>query len=1091
MSCLLLPVTLFAQLQAYEMEAGTLLNGATVQDCGACSGGKLVGYLGGSENGGVRHELEAEKAGEYTLILYYASGDPRAIALTINDEEPAELACPSTGGWGTLGALRVPIQLQEGTNVLTFDNPAGWAPNLDGFSLSPVYPAPVYEAEAGVRAGGAAVQACSACSGGSQVGNLGGASKGSVTHQVQVAEAGDYYLVLYYTSGDPRSIWITVNEQAPVEVPCAASGGWSMVGATRLTVALQAGTNTLVFDNATGWGPNLDAFVVQAVPRYTLSGYLNQGGAPVAGATLTLQGGVEATTVTDENGFYAFDELPAERSFTLAPSAPGKVFQPLYRTYNALDGDQAEQNFTAEARCEDCQHTFAFGQGQRLVYDTQTGTYSLFVEERAVLKDAQAIVHQGDAAHSSLDYTERQLTTESISDAVGNGQKITVSMTSEGLPALQQLFYVYQNNPAFFTELVLAGPQVSSNYMAPLVTHQVDLGVEGDTRMLFVPFDNDAWVRYDAKPAVGNATNVSAEVSAFYENNSRHGLVVGSVEHEVWKTGIRTKGSARLLSELTVWGGYTDPRVTRDVLPHNTLSGTQVKSPKIMVGFFDDWRAGMEAYARANAAAEPRYLTDWKRPTPFSWNSWGSLQTRLNLESAKAVASFFASSLPAFRSDSTVYIDLDSYWDNMVSGGLEGDFTQLIAFVKHCKALGLKPGIYWAPFVDWGNSDRRVEGSTYTYAEAWTKINGTYHTLDGARAMDPTHPATQRRMALLIDKFKRCGFEMLKVDFITHASLEADDYYDPNVQTGMQAFRQGMEYLIDQIDGKMLVYVAISPNLATGRYAHVRRIACDAYADINETEYTLNSTTYGWWQTYLYDYIDADHLVFGNEPLGENRARLTSGLITGTLTVGDDYSTRGPWVERAQQLLQKPELLALAQEGKAFRPVEGNSGAQAAHLFVRTSGTDTYVALVNYQEARSYTLALARLGIPPGKYEVNELFTGEISTLEGEALQVEAGAQDAYLFRLTPQFVNSTADDLPPDTAMLYPNPATHRVTLKNEKGISACKVYSLKGKLLFEADQLHRDRFELDLSSFARGVYFVACTDATGVISHYKLVKQ
>lgn len=569
------------------------------------------------------------------------------------------------------------------------------------------------------------------------------------------------------------------------------------------------------------------------------------------------------------------------------------------------------------------------------------------------------------------------------------------------------------------------------------------------------------------------------------------GFVVGSVEQKDWKTGVKTSGSGSTLSELTVWGGYTEASVTRDAISHGTISGASVKSPKIFVGLFEDWRNGLEEYGKANAIAEPRYIFNWEAPTPFGWNSWGAVQTDLNLEKAKAVVDFFSTSLPKFRNGETAYIDLDSYWDNLASGGLEGDFTALIDFVRYCKERGLKPGIYWAPFVDWGKNNRKVEGSAYEYADVWTKANGVYHDLDGARAMDPTHPATQRRIDLVIDKFKNCGFEMIKIDFIGHAAIEADAFYDPTVKTGMQAFRKGMEYLIDRLDDKMLVYAAISPSLATGPYVHSRRIACDAYADINATEYTLNSTTYGWWQTHIYNFIDADHLVFGNSSIGENRARLTSGVLNGTLITGDDFSASGQWSERAKTLLQNEEVLDVARNGIAFKPVEGNSEQGASEAFVNKIGNDFYVAIINYGPEKEFDLELSRLGIEPAEYGVKELFSQSRFSLNGSALKVKVGARDAAIYKLTEGLVNAIPADAAIDMAILYPNPANEVLKIENKAEMRSLKLLSLKGEVLMSIENIKTHNYEMDMSAYAKGAYLVSLIGKDGKTEYYKVIKR
>lgn len=742
---------------------------------------------------------------------------------------------------------------------------------------------------------------------------------------------------------------------------------------------------------------------------------------------------------------------------------------------------------TAEAQ----EHTFPFGREGEIVYNTQTGTVTVMVQDTRIISDAYAEALNGTISLNSKEYSDRSISQVEINDGFGAGVKIVVTLTATGLPEMQQVFYTYANRDYFLTEVLIKGEGVSSNYMAPLVSNDVEIGAIGDNRVLFTPFDNDTFIRYNSRSMESLTTSISSEVTAFYENESRKGLVVGSVEHMVWKTGIETSGSGDALSALTVWGGYTDINVTRDAISHGIISGDSVKSPKIFVGLFDDWRIGLEEYGKANAIAEPRYIFDWTAPTPFGWNSWGAIQTDLNLENAKAVANFFSTSLPEFRNGETAYIDLDSYWDNMISGGLEGDFSDLIAFVKHCKDRGLKPGIYWAPFVDWGKFDRPVEGSNYTYSEVWTNVDGAYHDLDGARAMDPTHPATQERINLVIDKFKTCGFEMIKIDFIGHAAIEADSFYDPTVKTGMQAFRKGMEYLTDRLDDKMLVYAAISPSLATGRYTHARRIACDAYADMNATEYTLNSTTYGWWQTYLYNFIDADHLVFDNESLGENRARLTSGVVNGTLITGDDFSTEGQWTERAKDLLQNQDILDIARNGVAFRPVEGNSESGASEVFVNKIKDEHYVAVVNYGAEKSYALNMERLGMDVGIYGIKELFSGNQSSIDGSVFEVVLGAQDAAIFRFKEGQINAVEPADSADTIALFPNPTNNILKIRNKNGIRSIKLSALNGKVFKEVENVNRNNYSMDISDYKSGVYLITLIESDGGIKYYKVIKE
>jgi len=567
---------------------------------------------------------------------------------------------------------------------------------------------------------------------------------------------------------------------------------------------------------------------------------------------------------------------------------------------------------------------------------------------------------------------------------------------------MEQVFYVYPGHDYFFTEVNLKGAKLKTNMMAPLVSSHVDIGLKGDYRTLFVPFDNDTFIRYDAKSTASMMENTSAEVTAVYDNQSRKGLVLGSVEHMVWKTGIESKGKAGNLTDLRIWGGYTDEKVTRDKTEHGYLTGAVVKSPKLFVGYFADWRTGLEAYGKANRIQEKPYVFNWTKPVPFGWNSWGVIQEKLSYEKASKVVDFFATELPAFRNGQTAYIDLDSFWDNF-TGGMRGDYSKLKQFADYCKSKGLEPGVYWAPFTDWGfksKNQREAEGSKYLFSEMWTKVGNGYHDFDGARALDPTHPGTKKRIDYIVDKLKACGFKMIKIDFLGHAAAESDAYYDKNVTTGMQAYRMGMEYLVDRLDGQMLIYAAISPSLATGRYAHMRRIACDAWKTIKDTEYTLNSLNYGWWQTYVYNFLDADHVVFGTESEGANRARITSALITGTFITGDDYSAEGPWQQAAKKWLQNQELLKAGSFGVAFLPVEGNTGDKANELFVRKNNGFLYVAVINYKPtAKTFSIPLERLGLTKMSYEGTELFGKQTLQIK-KSLNLNLAATDASLLKI-------------------------------------------------------------------------------------------
>lgn len=729
----------------------------------------------------------------------------------------------------------------------------------------------------------------------------------------------------------------------------------------------------------------------------------------------------------------------------------------------------------------------------KVEYHTISGTFDVIHNDVEIIKEAYSVVNIDGISIKSLDYKNRQVTYQDVNDAFGNGKKLTIHLTEAGLPDMQQVFYSYSGTDYFLMEVTIKGEALRSNYIAPLKTSQVNIAREGNNRFLSVPFDNDTFIRFKSQSVAEGNSLVSSEVTAFYEDNSRFGLVIGSVEHATWKTGITAVGVGNQLSSLEIFGGFTNQGITRDTRSHGLLEGNSLKSPKIFVGLFEDWRIGLETFGKANLLSEPTYLPVWDGSTPIGWNSWGAMQSELSLEKAKDVVDFFANELSMFKSGGTAYIDLDSYWDNLIVGGLEGNFAKLVAFADYCKSKGLKPGIYWAPFVDWGKYDRKVEGSAYNYSEAWTKVNGEYHDLDGCRAMDPTHPATQERIKLLMNKFKLCGFEMIKIDFIGHAAVEADNYYDPEVTTGMQAFNKGMEFLTNEIGDGMFIYAAISPVFATNQYVHSRRIACDAYADINATEYTLNSNTFGWWQSYMYSFIDGDHIVFGNSSLGENRARLASGLINGSLFLGDDFSKEGAWHEKTKLLLLNSDLIKIAQEGKAFRPINGGS-SQASEIFVHPGKkTGGIIAVINYSNVeKSFNLDLSQLGIEnKDVLSAKELFTGKDFQIVNNSITINVDPKDAGILQINTDSYISVGEDKWKNKSFIFPNPANDKINISNKSQIKEIFVNSIQGRLLEKYDINGENACTLDLAGLKKGLYFLTIIDVFDEIVTHKIVIQ
>ena len=592
-----------------------------------------------------------------------------------------------------------------------------------------------------------------------------------------------------------------------------------------------------------------------------------------------------------------------------------------------------------------------------------------------------------------------------LHDLFGNGVQVVVHHWMKDKPEIRQQFQIYESQPFVLTQMEIVSPNpIASNEIAPLVTSAgrsrgsgIHLQTGDKPRTLFVPFDNDAWVRYNSDYA-----SDSYEVSAVYDNASRLGFVIGSVDHDVWKTRITQSGmEPGSVGDLRAYGGGTGTW-THDSQPHGMVSGTSITSPRIFIGCFSDWRDGLENFGRVNARLTP--LLPWTGGVPFGWNSWTAFGTHVDDTRCLAVSDFIRDHLqPAgFGSPGAVYVNLDSYWDNIPE-------DRLRALVRHIHANGQKAGIYWSPFTAWGdNMTRTVEGTggRYTYGDILLKdaSGRPLPKLDGGWPIDPSHPGALQRIDWQMDRFVRWGFDFVKLDFLSHGSLEGAHAAAP---TGIAAYNLGMKRIVQDLDPKKIgrpffISLSIAPLFPSG-YGHSRRISCDAAGSIKDSEYVLNSLTYGWWiNDTLYRFNDPDMIALSASD-AEARTRVNSVVIAGTVLLDSDDLGNPAIQRRAETFLTNPAILAIAREGRAFRPLEGDTGAHAADVFVRQdTGGRFLIAVFNFgNNTVSRNIDLARAGLRSDiGYKTRDLWTGR----EGVAslvLTLDLGPRESEIVELT------------------------------------------------------------------------------------------
>jgi chitodextrinase len=120
----------------YEAEAGSVAGGATVYDCGGCSAGKKVGFLGGS--GMVTMPtVTVAKEGTYLMQVSYVDGDSsRTAVVTVNGvAQKLPVAGSNDNDWSTAQQVTIPVYLLAGNNTVLFGNQADYAYDVDKITV--------------------------------------------------------------------------------------------------------------------------------------------------------------------------------------------------------------------------------------------------------------------------------------------------------------------------------------------------------------------------------------------------------------------------------------------------------------------------------------------------------------------------------------------------------------------------------------------------------------------------------------------------------------------------------------------------------------------------------------------------------------------------------------------------------------------------------------------------------------------------------------------------------------------------------------------------------------------------------------------
>lgn len=789
----------------------------------------------------------------------------------------------------------------------------------------------------------------------------------------------------------------------------------------------------------------------------------------------------------------------------------------------------------------------AVEQGPWSIVNADDNTLTISFDGKEAIKNAYAEVtyrtgaSQDSRVMNSSTLTPVSVTVSPMTDELGTGRTLA-RVYNDGTAVMTQTINVYDNNPYIVAQVTIESAdhtsKVESNRMVALATVTQSAPMKSTVnRMVCVPYDNDCYGSY--KNLNFSEEMVSHEVGYVYDatSASRFGFVAGSIDHDKWKSGILIKGSSkRYLEALELLSGYTDVD-TRDfdwesseIIPHGYVKGTQVSSARYLVGFFDDWREGMETFAGACAIVAPP--APWDNGNVMGWNSWGVMQSHVNFDGVRETAEWIKDNLYDLgfhdRNGRTV-ISLDSFADgdrimqpdmSRLGNQILGNGTYKEGRVTKT-GLDMTLGLYGGIVIwDW-TFDSQVQGTgmngnpSYKWGDALLKHEGNVHRLvnNGSYcAIDPTHPAFRASVEYALERWSRFNVKYIKMDFITCAACEGDSWYDPEITTGIMAYNYAMK-LLYEVASKYDMYIVegISP-LFPYQWAHGRRTCCDSFSGLGDSEFVMNAMSWGWWTDRLYAVNDPDQLVLvslwnnGQESEGENRVRVTSGLCTGAFIIGDNFSdkcvytddnghTKGSVVgypdaskARALKMFGNADINEYVRENTgSFRPVDGNVisvSKQSVSVFMRDTPQYLYVAVFNFAKsiAKAGSVNYSDIDIEPSNVkEIKELWTGSDITPKASTFSYDVPGGDVRLYRITKAVAG--VEDIVVDAESgntLSAVISGGQCVVAADRDIAEVSVYDLSGRLVAAVSDINHVQAVFDINA-GSGVYIVNALLADG----------
>jgi hypothetical protein len=433
-------------------------------------------------------------------------------------------------------------------------------------------------------------------------------------------------------------------------------------------------------------------------------------------------------------------------------------------------------------------------------FDLETGRFSVIRNGEALLRSATArvVTTEGpiDSSHSA--FLRKASVVVPVNDTLGNGQQLVVSCqdTRKRLD-LEIRLSLYSGREAVLVEMVarnVSGDSLTLRSLQPIFATGEGGGslhwtavskVLTNGPMYYDPGVVADFSSPDIKP-LQSWWNVG-----FFRGYDQPGLVCGSVRNSTALGQLRIQ---------PLGGGRISLTAESVLAPLFELKpGASVVSNPFMFQVASDPYRALEDYAQVLGE-----LGHVRRPSILNgWCDWFYAFERITEQEVIANAEFAARHLKPFGFE---YVQVDEGFQRW-HGDWEGNakFPHGMKWLAdRIRALGLKPGIWLAPYVISEPTEVFKKHPEWMLREPDGTMKQVQSGYMGVRrfALDITHEGAAQWLFDLFDTVaNKWGYELIKIDFVDWSLLSAERYHDPSV-TRAQAYRKGIEIMRKAIGDK-------------------------------------------------------------------------------------------------------------------------------------------------------------------------------------------------------------------------------------------------------------------------------------------------